>query len=253
MTRAALIACTVSLGWPAAAAAHRLDEYLQATRITVGHRAVDVEIDLTPGVSVAAPVVTLIDANNDGALSPAERAAYAAQIVTLAELKIDGAPVPLVLIDSEYPSVAQMRAGTGTIHLRARSALLEASPGPHELIYVNAQHPEMSAYLVNALVPPSGVHIAAQQRDPSQHHLTLDYVVDGPQAVAWRIAGGIGTGTLMICALIWFRRSDAQQRRQPAESGLEHLHECVAPFPQDDDVAADRDELEAHVEVSARI
>ncbi len=204
----ALIACGLWLGCPAPASAHRLDEYLQATRIAVGQGIVDVEIDLTPGMNVASQVVTFIDVNNDGALSSAERDAYAALVVRLAELKVDRAPAPLVLVGSEYPAVAQMRAGTGTIHLRARSTL-PGSPGPHELAYVNVHHPEMSAYLVNALAPPSGIHIASQQRDPWQHQLTLEYVVDPPGHLTWRFASSIAAGTLMICALMWFRRSDA--------------------------------------------
>jgi hypothetical protein len=211
MKRTALIACSLWLAWPAPAAAHRLDEYLQATRMRVARTNVDVEIDLTPGVSVASQVVALIDVDGDGALSAAERYAYAALVVRLAELKVDGVPAPLVLAGSDYPSVAQMRAGTGTIHLRARSTVPGASPGPHELAYVNAHHPEMSAYLVNAVVPPPGIHIAGQQRDPSQHELTLEYVVDPPHAATWRLVTGVGAGTLMICGLMWFRRSAGRE------------------------------------------
>ena len=39
------------------ALAHRLDEYLQATRISVATNRIDLSIDLTPGVAVAAAVM----------------------------------------------------------------------------------------------------------------------------------------------------------------------------------------------------
>jgi hypothetical protein len=72
---------------------------------------------------------------------------------------------------------------------------------------VNVHEPEISTYLVNALVPPSGIHITDQQRDPWQHRLTLEYVVDSPHGRVWRVAGGLGVASLLMCTLGWFRRS----------------------------------------------
>ena len=207
MKRTAAIACCVCLGWAAPAAAHRLDEYLQATRIGFADHSVDVEIDLSPGVRVAPQVVALIDTDRDGALSRAEQRAYAALVVKLASLTVDGTAVPLALAGSEYPSAAEMRAGTGTIHLRARSAVRPASAGAHVLTYVNVHQPEMSAYLVNALAPPPGIRITGQQRDPWQQQLRLEYVVDAGGGAASRLAAGLGVGIVMMCALGWFRRS----------------------------------------------
>jgi hypothetical protein len=206
MKGTALIACGVWLACPAPAAAHRLDEYLQATRIALAPDNVGVEIDLTPGMHVASKVVTLIDSNGDGALSLAERQAYAALVVTLTDLKVDGVPAPLILVASEYPPLDEMRAGVGTIHLTGRATLPPMSPGPHELTYVNVHHAEMSAYLVNALDPPSGTHITNQRRDPWQHQLVLDYVIESDDRTS-RVASGFGVATLMMCALAWFRRT----------------------------------------------
>lgn len=224
MKRTAAIACCVCLGWAAPAAAHRLDEYLQATRIAFGDHTVDVEIDLSPGVRVAPQVVALIDTDCDGALSRAEQRAYAALVVNLASLTVDGAAAPLALLSSEYPSVAEMRAGTGTIHLRARSAVQSVSAGAHELTYVNVHQPEISAYLVNALAPPSGIRITGQQRDAWQRQLRLEYVVDAAGGAASRLAAGVGVGFVMMCALGWFRRSSLRAAFQrdlssPRDSG----------------------------------
>jgi hypothetical protein len=69
-------------GWllvvlPTTAGAHRLDEYLQATRVAIERERVDVDIDLTAGVSIAGQVTTWIDVNGDGEISQAESFAYA--------------------------------------------------------------------------------------------------------------------------------------------------------------------------------
>ena len=207
----ALVACGVWLACPATAAAHRLDEYLQATRIALAPNNVRVEIDLTPGINVAPRVGPLIDIDGDGALSPAERRAYAELVVRLTALQFDGRPAPLVLVGSEYPSLDDMRAGVGTIRLIARATLAATSRGGHSLTYANVHQPEMSAYLINALAPPPGIHITRQQRDTWQRQLTLDYVVDASPGRGWRIAGGLGGATLMMCALGWFRRSSVQR------------------------------------------
>ena len=50
----ASLAVGVWLMWPAVSTAHRLDEYLQATRIAVEDDRVDVDIDLTNCVTSAA-------------------------------------------------------------------------------------------------------------------------------------------------------------------------------------------------------
>ena len=57
MTSAHLVWSRVVVGWLCAAApagAHRLDEYLQATRIGVSQNRIDLEIDLTAGAAIAA-------------------------------------------------------------------------------------------------------------------------------------------------------------------------------------------------------
>ena len=52
--------------------AHRLDEYLQATRVAIARDRIDLEIDLTPGATIAASIATEIDTDRDGRFSPAE-------------------------------------------------------------------------------------------------------------------------------------------------------------------------------------
>lgn len=218
MTWTAPIACCLCLVSAAPAAAHRLDEYLQASRIAIAPDFVAVEIDLTPGVSVASKVVALIDADRDGVLSSAERQAYALLVVGRAQLTVDGAPARLVLAGSEYPAVNDMCAGVGTIHLSARAAVPPTSAGPHNLDYVNVHQPEMSAYLINALQPGARIRIGDQHRDPWQHELRLDYVVDSRRDRAWRFAAGLGVVALLMCTLGWFRLRPHLQSAAPARA-----------------------------------
>ena len=42
----------------ASPSAHRLDEYLQAARLSLAHTRVELEIDLTPGASVADGIIS---------------------------------------------------------------------------------------------------------------------------------------------------------------------------------------------------
>src|SRR5690242_16903274 len=65
------------LAFPSAVFAHRLDEYLQATLVTIEPGGVRLEINLSPGVAVAEKVLALMDSNHNGVISTNESAAYA--------------------------------------------------------------------------------------------------------------------------------------------------------------------------------
>ena len=70
-TRLAATAILLSIGAPAPA--HRLDEYLQATLISVEQNRVHAQIRLTPGVAVFPFVLAIIDTNADGVISESEQ------------------------------------------------------------------------------------------------------------------------------------------------------------------------------------
>jgi len=55
------------------ASAHRLDEYLQATTISVEKDRIQVQIRLTPGIAVVPSVLRNIDIDADGVISNAEQ------------------------------------------------------------------------------------------------------------------------------------------------------------------------------------
>jgi hypothetical protein len=162
------------------AAAHRLDEYLQATRLSIDIARVDVEIDLTPGVSVAFNVFGWIDTNRDGEISRAEGEAYAQEMLRSTVLKADGSPMPMRFEESRFPTFREMSLGVGTIRLRATAAIPAAAPGRHQISFINMHRPESSVYMVNVLVPENRrLQFGEQRRDVAQHGLTLDYTVTG--------------------------------------------------------------------------
>src|SRR5262252_4907174 len=93
------LACVAIVGllFPPIAGAHRLDEYLQATRISIEAGRIVVEINLTPGAAVAENVIAQIDQNRDEEISAVESTAYASAVLKSASLDIDSERHSLVL------------------------------------------------------------------------------------------------------------------------------------------------------------
>jgi hypothetical protein len=190
-----LAAAGVWLATPDPARAHRLDEYLQATRISIGADRVGLELDLTAGVAMASEVFAWIDTNRDGQISSVEAGTYARQVLGSVVLSLDGRALPITLIDCHFPRHDEMSRGVGTIQVRAAAELSASRAGRHQLSFVNTHRPERSVYLVNALVPGDPrVHIGDQQRDRAQHGLTLDYTVgaSAPWARTWSLLTALG-------------------------------------------------------------
>ena len=160
------------------AEAHRLDEYLQATRVSIDVDRVSVEIDLTAGTGLAASVFGWIDTDGDGQLSGAERAAYARQVIDSVVLTADGRRGTLAVTGNDFPDRREMTEGIGAVRLRANARIPSAESGRHVLTYLNSHRSESSVYLANALVPTDNrIAITSQRRDPAQHMLTLEYDV----------------------------------------------------------------------------
>jgi hypothetical protein len=207
--RRGLAALGVWLLLPSAGSAHRLDEYLQASRLGIERDRVSVEIDLTPGVAVAHEVFAWIDADGSGGISPAEADAYAHRVLDSITLDVDGRRQPLELLDRQVPSLVDMSQGIGTIRVRATAQMPAAAAGLHRLVYRNLHRPDVSVYLVNALLPGStAVAITAQHRDTLQHELQLDYRIEspwGPPTPSWRFVAGLSAASL-LSALTWRRR-----------------------------------------------
>jgi hypothetical protein len=153
------------------AAAHRLDEYLQATLIGVTRDGVDVEIHLTPGVAMLPVLMAAIDQDRDGRISSGEERAYAGRVSREVELRVDGVPAPLSLIESNFPPLEAMREGLGTIGIKLRTARRG-----RELRFENRHLPQVSVYLVNCLAAPAdGLVVGPQERDEAQRSIEFEY------------------------------------------------------------------------------
>jgi hypothetical protein len=163
------------LAWPPPAESHRLDEYLQATRLAFSRDRIVVELDLTPGVSVARQVFALIDRDGDNRVSPVEIAAYGQRVLQDVSLRIDGKVSTLTLVRAESPTWDEIREGLGTIRLEASAEAPLATYGRHRVVYDNAHQPAIGVYLVNALSPSlTGMTIGPARRDMLQRSIALD-------------------------------------------------------------------------------
>ena len=175
---ASALVVSVWLGSASPADAHRLDEYLQATRLSIDVEQVRVEIDLTPGANVAAQIFAAIDADQDGQISRAEGDAYARDVLRAVALSVDDTPMAVALEDSQFPQFQDIILGEGMIRLRATALLPSFSAGRHRVSYTNHHSPVPSVYLVNAVEQANPrIQIGQPRRDMAQRSFTLDYTV----------------------------------------------------------------------------
>jgi hypothetical protein len=165
------VSALLALGLVGRAAAHRLDEYLQATLIGVTRDGIDVEIQLTPGVAMLPVWMAVIDQDRDGRISSGEERAYVGRVAREVELRVDGIPAPLSLIESSFPTLEAMREGLGTIRMK-----LHTARSGHALRFENRHLPQISAYLVNCLAAPAdGLAVQGQKRDEAQRSIAFEY------------------------------------------------------------------------------
>ena len=155
--------------------AHRIDEYLQATILSLDAREVNGSMRLIPGVLVASSVIAAIDSDHDGMFSRSEKQAYAQRVLGDLSITLDGRSLSPHLLSCSFPEPAQMREGLGEIHISYRVVVSQGGTD-HSLRIANHHLPPASVYLMNAVVPPDrGLHILAQKRNESQSVYELDY------------------------------------------------------------------------------
>ena len=168
--------------------AHRLDEYLQATILSIGQRTITATLRMVPGVAVAPGVIARIDTNHDGLLSPAEQQHYAQEVLADLQLNADGRPLPLKLTAEIFPSIESMKLGMGEIQL-AFSADVLFTGRQHELTFENHHQRSISVYLVNSLVPQDrNLQLTGQLRNMNQsaYRVTLVEAAAAPlQGLTW--------------------------------------------------------------------
>ena len=203
----------LSLGTPAFA--HRLDEYLQATTISLEKDRVQAQIRLTPGVAVFPIVFASIDSDADGIISEAEQHAYAERVLRDLSLTIDGDRVQLRLVSSRASNVQEMMDGRGEIQLDVDA---NVPHGGHNrrLVFENHHESRIAAYLVNCLVPSDpDIRVTAQDRNYDQSFYQLDYVETGARSGPLSLGQWSGAaGWLGAAALVLFARLAATRREE---------------------------------------
>jgi hypothetical protein len=188
---ATMVAVLTAVG---AVSAHRLDEYLQATRVSIARDQLALEVDLTPGVSIAQAIVESVDTNADNAISPAEAETYGRNVLSDLLVQLDGGHVAMSLTRIETPTIEEMRTGLGTIRLRAAGSV-EVVAGEHQVSVFNNHRPDTSVYMVNALVPDDrGIDIVSQSRDLRQREFRMQTTVRRQwlTPMVWLGIGGAG-------------------------------------------------------------
>ena len=181
----------------APAFAHRLDEYLQATLLSVTKDHIAGQIRLTPGIAVLPVVVADIDAN---------QATYAERVLHDLSLSVDGDPLPLRLVSAKFAQIEDMKAGLGEISIEFE-ADVPRNGRNRRLTFENHHQSRIGVYLVNCLVSADpNIQLGTQHRNESQSFYQLDYVQSGinwpPAFLAAMIAAALGR-----FAWLWHKRS----------------------------------------------
>src|SRR5215469_7956001 len=100
ITKLAVSAAVLLAG--TSAFAHRLDEYLQATLISVERDRVQAQVRLVPGVAVLPVVLAEIDRDGDGAISESEQRAYADRVLSDLSLTMNGSRLRPSLVAARF-------------------------------------------------------------------------------------------------------------------------------------------------------
>jgi hypothetical protein len=160
-------------GW-----AHRLDEYLQATLVTIEPTRIKLQINLTPGVDIAEHVLTLIDRDRNGLVSTNEAALYSGMLSQDIVVRLDQHKLALKLSAANFPAPTDLRTGWGIIQMEFSATIDRLAPGRHKLTMKNRHLPSLSVYLFNAARPaPESVQITRQKRNQNQSTGEIEFTI----------------------------------------------------------------------------
>jgi hypothetical protein len=206
-----LLVGAAALMLPAGVQAHRLDEVLQTTRISIGVNQIDLDVAISPGIETAAAVLSAVDVNGNGAIDAIEERNYVDGIARALRLSIDGRVLPLRPARDGFPASDAFREGLGVVQLTL-TADFESGSGRHSLSFANGFAPAGSVYQVNALTPVErGIALRQPIRDARQRTFGIDYEVT--RSNVWR---SINLAMGAIVALVIARRYSFRSRRNDA-------------------------------------
>jgi hypothetical protein len=206
LTWTLLLACALA---PARASAHVLDEYLQATLVEIAPDAIHLQINLTPGVEVAQPIVTSMDLDQDGTISASEAAHHAEIFKHDLEAWLDDRKVDLTLVSSRFATPAELRSGWGRVELEFSVAIGALTAGEHKLVLENRHLPKVSVYLFNAEWPSSSeIKITRQNRNDNQSRgeIAFSYHPPATPSRAGFVFGALAGALVTAGTGIWWIR-----------------------------------------------
>ena len=176
--RRAIIVVALDAGlWAAAPSfAHTLDEYVQATLVSVERDQILASVRLKPGVEVFPEVFRAIDSDADGELSKKEQATYLQRVIDDLAFSVDGARIEPRMLWGRWSPMGDLKEGRGEILIELAAPVSPGS-GAHKLVIENRHQPRISAYLANSLVPRDpAIRIVAQNRSHNQWVYELQYL-----------------------------------------------------------------------------
>jgi hypothetical protein len=174
------LACLLGAAmFPSTTLAHRLDEYLQATLVSIKPGEVRLQINLTPGVAVAERVLGLIDRDHNDIIATNEAAHYCELLKHDLVVRLDQRRLNLNVTSSYFPEVIELRSGWGIVQLEFSASVGQLTAGAHTLTFKNRHLPSSSVYLLNATQPESSsVHILKQERNKTQSAGKVEFTID---------------------------------------------------------------------------
>lgn len=204
---------------PYAASAHRLDEYLQATLVSIEPDRIRLQVNLTPGVAVAEQVLALIDRDQDGVISTNEVAAYAELFERDFAVRLDERELPLKLTGSYVPGIDELRTGWGFIQMEFSGRPGHLTAGAHVLSIENRHLSRASVYLINTAQPSSGsVQVDKQLRNQNQSTGKIQFTYR-PSSNFLRPIGAVAL-FLTVAGSAFYRRSKVWQSLSPVAAFL---------------------------------
>jgi len=209
-----IVACVLALVAATPAFAHRLDEYLQATTISLDKENLHGQLRLTPGVAVFGKVLAAIDTNGDGLISQAEETAYADRVLADLSLSADGKRLEPVIASYKFDKLSLLKQGLGEIDVDFDAPL---PAGVRKLVFENHHQSRISAYLVNCLVPEEPIRVTGQSRNSTQSHYELR-LSEGTPSIATPAHGTAlppwysAFALLVGVPFVWKRRRSVRSR-----------------------------------------
>jgi hypothetical protein len=132
-------------------------------------------------VAVAEKVLAVIDGDGDGVISKGEAAAYANALKRDLIVRLDDRNATPQLTVSNFPQLAELRAGIGIIQIEFSLTSSSSAPGAHKITLENRHLPAMSVYLINAAKPKSTlVRIDEQKRNQNQSSGEIGFAIEPP-------------------------------------------------------------------------